>query len=119
MRARSGVPQRADCARHQRIGPLVDRYVIPVLGMSSSFFGPLSPGGAGADNQGMDARRGSVEFAQADELEPPLLVAVAGEGPALGSAPKGVHLRHRHHGSAENRQWSATVTRPSVSHALR
>ena len=76
MRARSGVPQRADCGRHQRIGPqwISDRD--PGLGDVILVLWFLSPGGAGADNQGMDARRGSVEFAQADELEPPLLVAV-------------------------------------------
>ena len=58
----------------------------------------------------MDARRGSVEFAQVDELEPPLLVAVAGRGPraglsAEGCAPEGIDTMDLRRIA----KWSATV----------
>jgi hypothetical protein len=58
----------------------------------------------------MDARRGSVEFAEADELEPLLLVAVPGRRPraglsAEGCAPDGIDTMDLRRIA----KWSATV----------
>ena len=96
MRARSGSLSRADCGRHQTnrasiSGPLL----IPVLGMPSSFFRPLPQVGAGADRIRAWMPGG---FGQSShkwtELEPPLLVAVAGRGPRAGLQRRRVsHLK--------------------------